>query len=302
MGYWFKLYQSRAKHPKTLRLAALIQRDRRHTCGLLDDLWTWGLDAADRLGRLNRLAPEDIAMALDYPPKKGKWLVDALVQSGFFDVDADGTYVLHDWDEYAGKLNDARAKDADRKRTERSQSALSHDNVRDMSDGRPKDVRKKSSKNPSLEKERDIDIERDRDRDDDRDGEREKDDRVTPPIAPHAGGGADKPVSKLESLQGVRFLEFWGLYPKKQGKGAAEKAYRKISPDRDLHMAILRAVTLQKQSDQWRKDNGQYIPNPATWLNQRRWEDEIQSRKPQGTGNVFLDILRQEGGTAHDED
>ena len=297
MDYWFKLYQSRAKHPKTLRLAALIQQDRRYTCGLLDDLWTWGLDAADRLGRLNRLAPEDIAMALDYPPKKGKWLVDALVQSGFFDVDADGTYVLHDWDEYAGKLNDARAKDADRKRTERSQSASSPDNVRDVSDGRPTDVRRMSIKNPSLDK--DIDIERDRDTE--RDGEREKDNRVTPPIAPHAGGGADKPAPKAESLQDVRFGEFWGLYPKKQGKGAAEKAYAKIKPDRELHMMILNAVTLQKQSAQWRKDNGQYIPNPATWLNQRRWEDDPQGGKPQGTGNVFLDILQREGELEHDQ-
>lgn len=31
----------------------------------------------------------------------------------------------------------------------------------------------------------------------------------------------------------------------------------------------------------WLKDNGQYIPYPSTWLNQRRWEDEdIQESKP----------------------
>ena len=28
------------------------------------------------------------------------------------------------------------------------------------------------------------------------------------------------------------------------------------------------------------KDNGQYIPNPATWLNQGRWEDELEAAKP----------------------
>ena len=145
MDYWFKLYQSRAKHPKTLRLAALIKQDRRYTCGLLDDLWTWGLGAADRLGRLNRLAPDDIAMALDYPPKKGKWLVDALVQSGYLDVDADGTYVLHDWDEYAGKLNDARP----RMRTGSGRSGHSPRYLPIMSAICPTDVRRMSDACPS---------------------------------------------------------------------------------------------------------------------------------------------------------
>lgn len=44
---------------------------------------------------------------------------------------------------------------------------------------------------------------------------------------------------------------------------------------------MLKAIEVQKKSDQWQRDNGQYIPYPATWLNGRRWEDEIQ---PIGNG------------------
>ena len=33
------------------------------------------------------------------------------------------------------------------------------------------------------------------------------------------------------------------------------------------------AIALAKQSHQWQKDNGDFIPLPATWLNQERWED-----------------------------
>ena len=34
-------------------------------------------------------------------------------------------------------------------------------------------------------------------------------------------------------------------------------------------------------SKDWLKDNGQYIPYPSTWLNQKRWEDEeIENNKP----------------------
>jgi len=35
-------------------------------------------------------------------------------------------------------------------------------------------------------------------------------------------------------------------------------------------------VNAQKATEQWRKDNGQFIPHPQTWLNQRRWEDDVE--------------------------
>lgn len=68
------------------------------------------------------------------------------------------------------------------------------------------------------------------------------------------------------------FDRFWAAYPKKVGKGAAEKAFSKAPING--HLAdVLSALDRQKQSEQWRRDGGQFIPNPATWLNQRRWED-----------------------------
>ena len=66
------------------------------------------------------------------------------------------------------------------------------------------------------------------------------------------------------------FDSFWAAYPKKVGKGAARKAWRKLKPSGD----ILRAVERQKRSKQWLRESGRYIPNPATWLNQERWDDE----------------------------
>jgi hypothetical protein len=71
-----------------------------------------------------------------------------------------------------------------------------------------------------------------------------------------------------------RFAEFWKAYPKKVGKEAARKAFMKIKPSADLLQRMLEAIKAQTASDQWKRDNGQYIPNPATWLNQGRWEDE----------------------------
>ena len=84
-----------------------------------------------------------------------------------------------------------------------------------------------------------------------------------------------------------RFDAFWKAYPKKVGKGAAEKAFKKIKPSGDLLQRMLSAIETQKQSDQWRRDNGQYIPNPATWLNQTRWEDAVTA--PLNNQDISLD-------------
>lgn len=90
--------------------------------------------------------------------------------------------------------------------------------------------------------------------------------------------GADSKMSAAHSTTVVatRFDCFWQHYPKKVGKGAAEKAFSKVSPSDALLQAMLLAISQWRTSKQWTKNNGQFIPNPATWLNQRRWEDEIQ--------------------------
>lgn len=68
------------------------------------------------------------------------------------------------------------------------------------------------------------------------------------------------------------FEKFWEVYPKKVGKGAAKKAFSKVKAPVET---LVSAVRRQKCSLQWSKDDGQYIPNPSTWLNQGRWEDEV---------------------------
>lgn len=87
-----------------------------------------------------------------------------------------------------------------------------------------------------------------------------KDNIISSPSAQRVGKGND-----------AFFSEFWEAYPRKAGKGAAQKAFSKVKVPLDT---LLTALEQQKRSDQWNRDGGQYIPYPATWLNQRRWEDE----------------------------
>jgi uncharacterized protein YdaU (DUF1376 family) len=78
-----------------------------------------------------------------------------------------------------------------------------------------------------------------------------------------------------EPKTNVSFDAFWSAYPRHVAKVQAQKAWNKISPDDGLLHKILTSIEKYKTTDQWKKDNGKFIPHAATWLNQRRWEDEI---------------------------
>ena len=82
-------------------------------------------------------------------------------------------------------------------------------------------------------------------------------------------------LSKTNNLQESRFEAWWVEYPKKAGKQAARKAWHKIKPDAALYSRIVDATRAQRTSFQWRKENGQFIPDPSKWLNQGRWDDDL---------------------------
>ena len=92
----------------------------------------------------------------------------------------------------------------------------------------------------------------------------------------------DDPPKALKNALETGFGRFWSAYPKKTAKKDAFKAWAKLKPDEDLTEKILSALEKHKKSDQWLKDNGQFIPYPATWLNGRRWEDEMTGGNQNG--------------------
>jgi hypothetical protein len=82
----------------------------------------------------------------------------------------------------------------------------------------------------------------------------------------------DKKIKPLRSNDlDDGFEQFWQTYPKKVGREAARKSWIKSKLNVD---DVLKALEWQKKSDQWQKSDGQFIPNPATYLNQGRWQDE----------------------------
>lgn len=83
-----------------------------------------------------------------------------------------------------------------------------------------------------------------------------------------------------KDLSTPEFFEvFWSLYPRKVAKPNALKAWRKIKPNNLLAAEIMDGLKKHKASRQWQEDNGRFIPHPATFLNQERWKDEVESKK-----------------------
>lgn len=103
--------------------------------------------------------------------------------------------------------------------------------------------------------------------------------------------GEKKMSFRARTSTETAFDEFWAVYPKKVGKKDAFKAFQKVPvSERPL---LVPAVERQKQSRQWQKDGGQFIPNPSTWLNQGRWLDEEVEQKPLwGSGKIDLSDLQ----------
>lgn len=72
--------------------------------------------------------------------------------------------------------------------------------------------------------------------------------------------------------------EFYQAYPKKQDKARARKSFFKIKNLPDVFPHLMKGLEQQKASADWKKDGGKYIPYPSTWLNNKRWEDELTTQ------------------------
>lgn len=85
--------------------------------------------------------------------------------------------------------------------------------------------------------------------------------------------GATAKASKAVKTS-VLFDRLWQVYPRKQGKADAEKAFGKLAADEALVEQMLSAIARQASSPEWREESGKFIPHCSTWLNGKRWMDE----------------------------
>ena len=87
--------------------------------------------------------------------------------------------------------------------------------------------------------------------------------------------------------EAATFNEFWKAYPKKSGKAIAWSKWKSMRLHRQ-HDAIMAGLAKHKTSVRWTRDDGRYIPDGSTFVNQRRWEDEPDNSGANGMGLTYL--------------
>jgi hypothetical protein len=101
----------------------------------------------------------------------------------------------------------------------------------------------------------------------------------------------DPPQIKYKSS----FIEFWNEYPRKDGKFKASEIWTNKKLD-SLKEEIIKGVKKAKGSDQWLEDDGKFIPHAATYLNQRRWEDQVEAIEKDNENETYRQKFYQENG------
>lgn len=134
---WIESHQSLAHHPKTARLGRALGCSKHEAIGILHCLWWWALDYAED-GNIGRFDAAEVADGCQWD-KEPEALLAGLRVAGFLDPNG----IIHDWDEYAGRLIENRRRDAARKREARGRETSPSLYV-----DRPKDVRRTADARP----------------------------------------------------------------------------------------------------------------------------------------------------------
>jgi hypothetical protein len=72
------------------------------------------------------------------------------------------------------------------------------------------------------------------------------------------------------------FVDFYEAYPRKVGKDAARKAFLRRKVDEALLARMLEAIKTQGLAQKCSAGESRFVPHPATWLNEGRWQDEAE--------------------------
>lgn len=257
-------------HPKTIRLSALLAVPLLHAVGILHALWEWAADACPD-GSIPFDSSEQLEQAVRYDGPRGG-LLDSLIIAQLVDMmrarsahGARTTYTIHDWPEHCeynvhNKLARAHKHFANGQVPNLTRLTKDERNAcQAFYDSHPKRA-------PNARRTL---------------GTSTRACAVLAPPRPAPPVPDNPPTPNGENgVYSTDFLNFWECYPKKVGKGGAWKAWKRLGAGRPPVGMMREAVQAQQHSEDWMKEGGRYIPHPATWLNGRRWEDELQPLTP----------------------
>lgn len=228
--------------PKLRDLYKTLKCSNFEALGILNYLWIWGLENADKNGRIINADKDDISRFL-YSKGAGcqidtKQIVEVLIETGWIDKYPEGLYI-HDWEvwqEQWYKVKERRESDAERKRESRRKSSSNSG-----TGGKPAPVSNSES-----------------------DSSEEKIENSGAEGCNSAANPEDKREETPKYTKG--FEEFWTVYPRKLGKGEAYKKYQARRKDGFSDEELLTAAKNYAAECKKRKTESEYIKHPKTFL------------------------------------
>lgn len=221
---------------KLRKLSKKLQCSREEAVGILTSLWLWGLNNADKNGRLLEADKDDILNAFDAGSRdrlKSLAIVDVLIETQWIDEPESGEIFIHDWGQWQEqwyKFQSAKEYDARRKREERA--------------------RRKRDPEPEIpqKSERPLDNPTD-----------------SPADNPPDAAPSDEP-EKPKSRYSKGFEDFWSAYPRHVDKGNAYKKYMARLNDGYSESELLLAATRYAEQCVRDRTEDRYIKHPKTFL------------------------------------
>ena len=254
MATWIKMRTDLRTHPKVVRISSALKADTLRTLGGLLSVWSL-FDAHSHDGQLAGYTTDLVDELIGWPGFAGQMKAVGWLES----ASAEGlqTLVIPRFDQHNGTSAKRRSMDAERKQTVRKMSASKADIERTKSG--PDKIREEYS-TPIVPKGTDPDT-----------------DSSNPPsdsdtVAQHE----TPPPEKKKGGRAALAQQIYDLYPRKVGRTAALRAIERLLakgtvPPEDLLVTVRNYA---KATATWEAGDRTYIPNPATWFNQGRYDDD----------------------------
>ena len=73
------------------------------------------------------------------------------------------------------------------------------------------------------------------------------------------------------------FEKVWSVYPKQFKRQEALEEFCSLNVSAELADRMVKSIKQQKGQENWKIENGRYVPFLVNWLKNKRWEDEVAS-------------------------
>lgn len=239
---WIKIDVNLEAHPRVARLTRLLKCDKATALGNLLMFWTWARKYAED-GNITAFTDDDLTDAVIID---GGAFRDAMKKSGF--LDSEGW--IKDWHEWGGRQIAESIRKNHESYAEKYAAFIDHYHIH--IDNAHKSALMRKSAGGKRTKASKIRL-----------------DKIRLDKSRSTSGGAVDVIALDMDLNIIK-----DVYPKHRVDGVpASRAWVELNPDAEMVAAAKEGLKALLVSDEWKKDDGAYVPKLSNFIIDQRWMD-----------------------------